>query len=62
MANIEKMEKEFNKLLKKYEGAATTREWWNTARNNTHSENMGMLKQEIAGFKKRFESAKNEDA
>ncbi len=61
MANVEKMEKEFNALLKKYEGAAKTREWWNAARGNQYSENADILNKEIAGFKKRFEAALKEE-
>lgn len=60
MANIEKMEKEFNALMKKYESASMIREWNNAARNVNLTENMNARNQEINGFKKRFEAAKNE--
>lgn len=61
MANVEKMEKEFNALMKKYESASMVREWNNAARNVNLSENMNARKTEIAGFKKRFEAAKAEE-
>ena len=61
MPNIEKMEKEFDALMKKYESASMVREWNNAARNVNLTENLKARKQEIAGFKKRFEDAKNED-
>lgn len=60
MANVEKMEKEFNALLKKYESASMIREWNNAARNVNLTENLNARKTELAGFKKRFEAAKNE--
>lgn len=60
MANVEKMEKEFNALLKKYESASMVREWNNAARNVNLTENLKIREQEIAGFKKRFLAAKNE--
>lgn len=60
MANIEKMEKEFNALMKKYESASMIREWNNAARNVNLTENMNARKNEIAGFKKRFQAAKEE--
>lgn len=60
MANVEKMEKEFDALLKKYESASMIREWNNAARNVNLTENMNIRNKEIAGFKKRFEEAKNE--
>ena len=60
MANIEKMEKEFNALMKKYESASMIREWNNAARNVNLTENMNARKNEIAGFKKRFQEAKEE--
>ena len=61
MANIEKMEKEFNALMKKYESASMIREWNNAARNVNLTENMNARKKEIEGFKKRFEAAKVEE-
>lgn len=61
MANVEKMEKEFNALMKKYESASMIREWNNAARNVNLTENMKARTQEINGFKKRFEAAKNEE-
>lgn len=61
MANVEKMEKEFNALMKKYESASMIREWNNAARNVNLTENMKARIQEINGFKKRFEAAKNEE-
>jgi hypothetical protein len=60
MANIEKMEKEFNALLKKYDSASQIREWNNAARNVNLTENLKARKTELEGFKKRFEAAKNE--
>jgi hypothetical protein len=61
MANVDKMEKEFNALMKKYESASMIREWNNAARNVNLTENMKARKTEIEGFKKRFEAAKNEE-
>lgn len=61
MANIEKMEQEFNALLKKYESASMIREWNNAARNVNLTENMKARNSELAGFKKRFEAAKAEE-
>lgn len=60
MANIEKMEKEFSNLMKKYDSASKIREWNNAAMHVNYTENEKVRKQEIAGFKKRFEEAKNE--
>lgn len=57
MANVEKMQVEFDKLMKKYESASMNREWNNAARNVNLTENLKANKQEIAGFKKRFEAA-----
>jgi hypothetical protein len=60
MPNVAKMEKEFNTLMKKYESASAIREWNNAAHGNTFIESDQVRKNEIAGFKKRFEAAKNE--
>ncbi|PVC74985.1 hypothetical protein C2I27_03605 [Priestia megaterium] len=61
MANIEKMEKEFNALMKKYESASMIREWNNASHSVNLTENLRIREQEIKGFKKRFEAAKNEE-
>jgi hypothetical protein len=61
MANVEKMEKEFNALMKKYESASMVREWNNAAHGVNLTENMKARKTELAGFKKRFEAAKAEE-
>jgi hypothetical protein len=61
MANVEKMEQEFNKLMKKFESASMIREWNNAARNVNLTENLKARKQEIEGFKKRFQAALEEE-
>lgn len=60
MANIEKMQKEFDALLKKYESAARIREMHNAVRFNEYDRELANIKQEVKGFKTRFEAAKNE--
>jgi|GEM_PF-5022114 len=60
MANITKMQKVFNELLKKYESASMVREWNNAARHVNLTENLKAREQEIKSFKKRFEDAMNE--
>lgn len=57
MADIVKMQMEFDRLLKKYESASAIREWQNAARNVNYTENEKARKQEIAGFRKRFDAA-----
>lgn len=61
MANVEKMKKEFDALLKKYEGASMVREWQNAASGVQLGFNLDARKKEIEGFKKRFEAAMNEN-
>lgn len=61
MPNVQKMEKEFNALMKKYESASMVREWNNAAHGVNLTENMKARKTEIAGFKRRFEEAKVEE-
>lgn len=60
MANLDKMEKEFNALMKKYESASTIREWGNYARSNSYDHNIAVAKKEWAKFKEQFEAAKLE--
>ncbi|UYX56053.1 hypothetical protein M3Y14_34290 (plasmid) [Bacillus thuringiensis] len=60
MANVAEMEKVFNELLKKYEGAARIREWNNAARGVQLTQNMNALNTELKSFKKRFETAKTD--
>lgn len=60
MANVAEMEKVFNELLKKYEGAARVREWNNAARGVQLTHNMNALNTDIKSFKKRFDAAKAE--
>lgn len=60
MANVSQMEQVFKELLKKYEGAARTREWNNAARGVQLTHNMSALDTEIKSFKKRFDAAKAE--
>lgn len=55
------MKKEFDALLKKYESASMAREWMNSARGVQLDQNLAARKQEIEGFKKRFEAALNEE-
>lgn len=61
MANVVKMQEEFNRLMKKYESASMIREWNNAARSVQLDENMKARKQEIDGFKKRFQAAVDEE-
>jgi hypothetical protein len=60
VANVAKMKKEFDALLKKYESASMVREWNNAARHVNLTENLKARQQEIDGFRKRFEAAMNE--
>lgn len=57
MPNVTNMQKEFDALLKKYEGAVKTLEWNHASRNVNLTENMNARAQEIKGFKKRFDAA-----
>lgn len=61
MANIEKMQEEYDALMKKYESASLVREWNNAARNVNLTENMNFRKKQIAGMKKRFQEAVDEE-
>lgn len=56
----EKVKELIKTLIKKYESAATAREWQNAARGVQLSHNLEALKQEIRSFKKMAEEALGE--
>lgn len=57
MANIPDMKAIFAELLKKYESAALGREQANGVRFNEYNREIANIKQDVASFKKRFETA-----
>ena len=60
MANVEKMTAIFEELLKKYDSAARGREQANAVRFNEYNRELENIKQNVRGFKKRFEEASQE--
>lgn len=60
MANVDKMQAEFDALMKKYDSASKIREWNNAAHGVDYVHNEAVRKKEIEGFKKRFAAAKAE--
>jgi hypothetical protein len=57
MANVTKMQDEFNKLFKKYDSASYVREMDNANRGVQLSLNLQARKEELHGFRTRFDTA-----
>lgn len=62
MANVEKMTAIFEELLKKYDSAARGREQANAVRYNEYNRELDNIKQNVRGYKKRFEEAASQEA
>lgn len=57
MAVEETKQEVFEKLLKKFEGAAQAREFGNAVRGNEYTRELDNIQKDIASFRKRFENA-----
>ena len=57
MAVVETKAEVFEKLLKKFEGAAMAREHQNAVRFNEYTRELDNIQKDVAAFRKRYERA-----